>query len=46
MKYAEDIGCDGIVMATRGMSAISYLVLGSVSTKVRHPTEPPVTPVS
>jgi nucleotide-binding universal stress UspA family protein len=40
---AEERGCDGIVMGTRGMSAIANLVLGSVATEVIHLTRSPVT---
>jgi nucleotide-binding universal stress UspA family protein len=40
---AETLGCDGIVMGTRGMSAIGNLVAGSVATKVIHLTKLPVT---
>ena len=43
VKYAEDKGCDGIVMGTRGMGAIGNLVMGSVATKVIHLTKLPVT---
>jgi nucleotide-binding universal stress UspA family protein len=41
--YAEASGCDGIVMGSRGMSAIGNLVMGSVATKVIHLTKLPVT---
>ena len=40
---AEQQGCDGIVMGTRGMGAIGNLLLGSVATKVIHLTKLPVT---
>ena len=43
VDYAESTGCDGIVMGTRGMSAIGNLVMGSVATKVIHLTKLPVT---
>lgn len=43
VKRAEDLGCDGIVMGTRGMGAIGNLVMGSVATKVIHLTKLPVT---
>jgi len=43
VSCAEASGCDGIVMGTRGMSAISNLVMGSVATKVIHLTKLPVT---
>ena len=40
---AQELGCDGIVMGTRGMGAIAGLALGSVATKVVHLTRVPVT---
>jgi nucleotide-binding universal stress UspA family protein len=40
---AKALACDGIVMGTRGMSAIGNLVMGSVATKVVHLTKLPVT---
>ena len=40
---AEALGCEGIVMGTRGMGAVGNLVLGSVATKVIHLTKFPVT---
>lgn len=43
VKHAEAKQCDGIVMGTRGMGAISNLVLGSIATKVIHLTKLPVT---
>ena len=43
VSCAEAFGCDGIVMGTRGMSAIGNLVMGSVATKVVHLTKLPVT---
>ncbi len=42
-KFAEDKGCEGIVMGTRGMGAIGNLVMGSVATKIIHLTKLPVT---
>jgi nucleotide-binding universal stress UspA family protein len=42
-RKAEQRGCDGIVMGTRGMSAIANLLMGSVATKVVHLTKLPVT---
>jgi nucleotide-binding universal stress UspA family protein len=43
VSCAETLACDGIVMGTRGMSAIGNLVMGSVATKVIHLTKLPVT---
>lgn len=40
---AEALGCDSIVMGTRGMGAVGNLVMGSVATKVVHLTSLPVT---
>jgi nucleotide-binding universal stress UspA family protein len=35
-------GCDRIVMGSRGLGAVSGLVLGSVATKVLHLTQVPI----
>jgi nucleotide-binding universal stress UspA family protein len=43
VSCAEALACDGIVMGTRGMTAIGNLVMGSVATKVIHLTKLPVT---
>jgi nucleotide-binding universal stress UspA family protein len=43
VSCAEALACDGIVMGTRGMSAIGNLVMGAVATKVVHLTKLPVT---
>jgi nucleotide-binding universal stress UspA family protein len=43
VKRANELRCEGIVMGTRGMTAISNLVIGSVATKVIHLTNVPVT---
>jgi nucleotide-binding universal stress UspA family protein len=43
VSCAENLACDGIVMGTRGMSAVGNLVMGSVATKVTHLTKLPVT---
>ena len=42
-KTAADLGCDGIIMGTRGMSSIGNLLLGSIASKVVHLAEVPVT---
>lgn len=44
-RYAEEIGCAKIIMGSRGVSAISGLLLGSVTTKVIHFARVPVTVV-
>jgi nucleotide-binding universal stress UspA family protein len=41
--YAKELGCDQIVMGSRGLGAVSGMVLGSVATKVIHLTDVPVT---
>jgi nucleotide-binding universal stress UspA family protein len=43
VKRAHELHCEGIVMGTRGMTAISNLVIGSIATKVIHLTNVPVT---
>jgi nucleotide-binding universal stress UspA family protein len=43
VKRADELNGDGIVMGTRGMSAVGNLVMGSVATKVVHLTKLPVT---
>jgi nucleotide-binding universal stress UspA family protein len=42
VRRAEELGCDIIVVGTRGMGAIGNLVLGSAATKVIHMTDIPV----
>ncbi len=42
-RRAEDLGCDGIVMGTRGNGALANLVMGSVAMKVVHVAKTPVT---
>ena len=41
--YAKEQRCDHIIMGSRGLGAVSGMVLGSVATKVIHLTEVPVT---
>jgi nucleotide-binding universal stress UspA family protein len=41
-QRADFLGCNLIVMGTRGMGAVANLVLGSVATKVIHITRIPV----
>jgi len=43
VKRADELACDGIIMGTRGMSALGNLVMGSVATEVVHLTRLPVT---
>lgn len=43
IAFAREIGCNHIVMGTRGMGAIGSLMLGSVATKVIHLADVPVT---
>lgn len=40
---AEELGCDLIVMGTRGLTAIGDLLMGSVTRKVLHLAKLPVT---
>jgi nucleotide-binding universal stress UspA family protein len=40
---AQELGCEMIVMGTRGMSPIKNLVVGSVANRVIHLAELPVT---
>jgi nucleotide-binding universal stress UspA family protein len=42
VRRAHDLGCDLIVLGTRGMGAVGNLVLGSTATKVIHMTKIPV----
>jgi len=43
VEHAKKSNCNMIYMGTRGMTAISNLVLGSVATKVLHLAQMPVT---
>jgi nucleotide-binding universal stress UspA family protein len=42
-RRAEELGCDAIVMGSRGMGRIAGLLMGSVATRVVHLTSLPVT---
>ena len=42
IKYAEEINCDLIAMATHGHGLVADFVLGSVTRSVRHRTNIPV----
>jgi nucleotide-binding universal stress UspA family protein len=42
-RYAKDIGCDQIIIGSRGTTSLANLLLGSVATKVIHLTDVPVT---
>lgn len=42
-RRADELGCDGIVMGTRGLTAIGSLVMGSIATKIVHAANVPVT---
>ncbi len=39
----QKLGCDVIVMGTRGLSSVTGLLLGSVATRVIHEASVPVT---
>ena len=41
--YAKDKACDQVIMGTRGLGSVSGLLLGSVTTKVIHLVDVPVT---
>jgi len=41
--YARAMGCDKIIMGTRGMTTLANLIMGSVATKVIHLSGIPVT---
>jgi nucleotide-binding universal stress UspA family protein len=43
LAYAGRHGCDGIWMGTRGLGAVTALVLGSVALQVVHLAQVPVT---
>jgi len=44
-RHATEIGCDKIIMGSSGASAIAGLLLGSVTMKVIHLAQVPVTVV-
>lgn len=43
VRLAEELGCDQIVMGTRGLGSLGDLIMGSVATKVLHLARLPVT---
>jgi nucleotide-binding universal stress UspA family protein len=43
VNRADELACHGIIIGTRGMSALGNLVMGSVASKVVHLTRLPVT---
>jgi nucleotide-binding universal stress UspA family protein len=43
VQHAEDLACDVIVMGTRGLGALTSLIVGSTAMKVVHLTKLPVT---
>lgn len=42
-RLAHELGCDQIVMGSRGQSSLGGLLMGSVATKVLHLADVPVT---
>ena len=42
-ERARELGCDAIVMGSRGLGSVGNLVMGSVATEVVHLSELPVT---
>jgi nucleotide-binding universal stress UspA family protein len=42
-RFAQELGCDQIIMGTQGRSALGDLLLGSVAVKVLHLSSVPVT---
>lgn len=41
--HVDSLGCDHVVMGTRGMGSLEGLLLGSVTTKVLHLVKVPIT---
>jgi nucleotide-binding universal stress UspA family protein len=43
VRRAEELGCEAIVMGTRGMTAVGNLLMGSIATRIVHAAQVPVT---
>jgi nucleotide-binding universal stress UspA family protein len=41
-RVVETLGCDTVIMGTRGLGAVSNLLMGSVATRVVHQVKVPV----
>ena len=43
VRLADELGCDLLVMGTRGLSSLNEILLGSVANKVLHLARTPIT---